>query len=101
MLANIWVKDKTDGQIHQVGTDTHDSLIFIDGKVEYYNMQNGEGTGDRGDYEFVEPPDFDDYVVVTPDELRLNRELLHKALEKKLVKKRKQKKKQEKKALKK
>lgn len=61
---NIWVRDKDGGKIHQVGTDIHDSLIFIDGKVEYCNLQNGGGT--LGGYEFVETPDLDDYVVVTP-----------------------------------
>lgn len=78
MLMNIWVRDKSDGHIHQVGTDVHDSLELLDGKVEYYNMQNGDGT--PYGYEFVEAPDLDDYVSVTPDELRLNREMIHEEL---------------------
>ena len=78
MLMNIWVRDKSSGYIHQVGTDVHDSLELMDGKVEYYNMQNGDGT--PYGYEFVEAPDLDDYVSVTPDELRLNREMIHEEL---------------------
>ena len=80
MLINLWVKDKRDGHIHQVGTDVHDSVVFLGGEPRYYNLQNGDGTGegDEYGYEWVEPPDVDDYVSVTPDELFLNRELVHK-----------------------
>lgn len=80
MLINLWVKDKRDGHIHQVGTDVHDSIVFLGGEPRYYNMQNGDGTGegDEYGYEWVEPPDIDDYVSVTPEELRINRELIHK-----------------------
>ena len=80
MIANIWVRDNITGRIHQVGTDTHDSLDVIDGKVEYMNMQNGCGTcGDTGGYSFIEEPadSFEEYVVVTPNILRVNREYLH------------------------
>lgn len=80
MLINLWVKDKQDGTIHQVGTDVHDSIEFIDDKVVYYNLQNGCGTGQDGDYEFVTPPDLDDYVSVTPEQLWLNKKLIHKDL---------------------
>ena len=76
MLINLWVRDKANGQIHQVGTDVHDSIIFLDGKPCYYNLQNGCGTLDE--YEWVEAPDLDDYVSVTPEQLYLNRELIHK-----------------------
>lgn len=78
MLINLWVKDKRDGTIHQVGTDVHDSIDFLCGEVVYVNMQSSASTLD--DYEFVEPPDLDDYVSVTPDQLYLNRELVHKDL---------------------
>lgn len=80
MLINLWVKDKRDGHIHQVGTDVHDSVVFLGGEPRYYNLQNGDGTGegDEYGYEWVEPPDVDGYVSVTPDELFLNRELVHK-----------------------
>jgi hypothetical protein len=86
MLMNIWVRDKSNGHIHQVGTDVHDSLVMMDGAVHYCNLQNGCGTLDE--YEFVEAPDLDDYVRVTPDELYLNRELVHEELLKMLDAKR-------------
>lgn len=76
MLMNIWVKDKSSGHIHQVGTDLHDSLVLMDGKVEYYNLQNGCGTLDE--YEFVPAPILNDYIMVTPRQLYMNRKLLHK-----------------------
>ena len=77
MLMNLWVRSTDDGFIHQVGTDRHDSIELFDGKAEYVNIQSMTGTY-GGDYEFVEAPDVDDYLVVTPDELRLNRDLIHK-----------------------
>ena len=76
MLINLWVKDKSNGYIHQVGTDTHDSVEFLDGQVVYCNMQNSASTLDE--YEWIEAPDIDDYVSVTPEQLWLNRELVHK-----------------------
>ena len=76
MLINLWVRDKANGHIHQVGTDVHDSLIYLGGQPCYYNLQNGGGT--LGEYEWVEAPDLDDYVSVTPEQLYLNRELVHK-----------------------
>ena len=39
-------------------------------------MQNGCGTIDE--YEWVEAPNIDDYISVTPEQLWLNRELVHK-----------------------
>lgn len=78
MLINLWVKDKRDGTIHQVGTDVHDCIEYLDGEVVYVNMQSTASTLD--DYEWVEPPDTDDYVSVTPEQLYLNRELVHKDL---------------------
>lgn len=86
MLINIWVKDKHSGKIHQVGTNVHDSLEVIDGKIVYYNLQNGDGSGysDSG-YEIVAPPEPDDYVQVTPEQLYLNRDLIHKDLMKTLM----------------
>ena len=80
MIINIWVRDKTNGHIHQVGTDVHDSLELFGDKIEYYNLQNGCGTLSGDIYEFVEAPDLDDYVRVTPDELWLNREMIHEEL---------------------
>lgn len=77
MLVNIWVKDNCTGYVHQVGTDPHDSLECWNGVVEYVNMQCMEGTMGGG-YSFVDPPDLDGYVSVTPDVLKVNREYLHK-----------------------
>ena len=88
MLINLWVKDKSNGHIHQVGTDVHDSIEFLCGEVTYYNLQNGGGTPD--DYEWVESPDIDDYVSVTPEQLYLNRQLVHKDILKMLEKRNKE-----------
>lgn len=76
MLINLWVRDKSNGHIHQIGTDVHDSIEYMCGQVHYYNLQNGCGTLDE--YEWVEAPDPDGYVSVTPEQLLLNRELVHK-----------------------
>ncbi len=78
LLINLWVKDKSNGIIHQVGTDVHDSIELIDGEVHYHNLQNGCGTLDE--YEWVEAPDLDDYVSVTPEQLYFNRELVHRGI---------------------
>lgn len=76
MLMIIWVRDNGTGQVHQVGTDPHDSLECDEGHVEYVNLQCMEGTK-YGTYSFVDPPDMDDYVMVTPDVLLMNRQLIH------------------------
>ena len=76
MLINLWVKNKSTGIIHQVGTDVHDSIDFLCGEVVYVNMQSTASTFDE--YEWVEAPDIDAYVSVTPEQLWLNRELVHK-----------------------
>lgn len=80
VLINLWVKDNYSGTIHQVGTDKHDSIEFIDGQVCYVNMQNMSSTLDDDGYSFVEAPNLDDYVSVTPEQLLLNRKLIHKDL---------------------
>lgn len=50
----IVVKDKSTGKEHIVGSDIHDSLILEDsGTLMYRNLQNGEGSGEFGAYEFV------------------------------------------------
>lgn len=76
MLVNIWVKDNCTGYVHQVGTDPHDSLELWNGVVQYVNLQCIEGTMGGG-FSFVEPPDMDDYVSVTPEQLMVNWEMLH------------------------
>ncbi|MCD8308919.1 MAG: hypothetical protein LUD19_03610 [Clostridia bacterium] len=54
MSVRIYIKDNgSGGKVREYGTDRHDSLILQeDGSLHYYNLQNGEGTGDGGDYEF-------------------------------------------------
>ena len=83
MFCNIWVRDTFDNRVHQVGTEQHDSLMMLDGVIHYENLQNGGGTFDNS-YEFVEQPEGETYVVVTPDILRVNRDLIHGDLLKKL-----------------
>lgn len=90
MLINLWVRYKRSGHIHQVGTDAHDSLIFLDGVVQYDNLQNGCGTLDE--YEWVEPPDLDEYVSVTPEEMYINELLIQEKLYEIVGNKRKRKK---------
>lgn len=52
------IRDKIFGDIHTYGTDSHDALMLDEnGNAMYYNLQNGEGTGKHGDYEFVYTPD--------------------------------------------
>ena len=52
-MCRLWVKDNEDGSVHEVGTDKHDSLyVGADGIVQYYNLQNGDGTFGGG-YSFV------------------------------------------------
>lgn len=78
MLLNLWVRDKTNGIVHQVGTDVHDAVEFLDGQVVFVNMQSTASTFDV--YEWVDPPDLDGYVSVTPDQLWLNHRLVHRDL---------------------
>ena len=54
----LHIRDKIFGNIHTYGTDSNDSLMLDEnGNVMYYNLQNGEGTGECGGYEFVYTPD--------------------------------------------
>ena len=54
MVPLIKIKDKTNGSIRIVGTDGHDELsVDEDGQIQYYNLQNGEGTGRYGHYSFA------------------------------------------------
>lgn len=76
MIVNIWVRDNCTGYVHQVGTDPHDSFELWNGVVHYVNLQCMEGTMGGG-YSFVEPPDMDGYVSVTPEQLMMSREALH------------------------
>lgn len=77
MLVDLWVRDNCTGEVHQIGTNHHDSLeMFSDdhGRItaEYVNIQNGCGTF-VGGYSFVPRPDIDTgYMRLTPEELYLN-----------------------------
>ena len=55
MLTDIYVRDKSDGNVHRVGECRHDSLSVFNGVVNYFNLQNGCGTlpDGSGTYEFV------------------------------------------------
>lgn len=50
----LWIRDKGSGGTHLYGTDSHDSLHVSDDGINYYNLQNGDGTGKGGGYEFVD-----------------------------------------------
>ena len=58
--CDFYVKDKTSGQVHRVGSNVHDG-IWVDGMgmLHYQNMQNGDGCSgysalnDECGYEFV------------------------------------------------
>ena len=56
MLNDIFVYDTNSDAVHRVGDNQHDSLIVIDGVVEYENLQNGCGTltNGKGTYVFVD-----------------------------------------------
>lgn len=62
MLINLWVRNKRDGHIHQIGTDIYDHLTFLNGQVVYENMQNSATT--LNDYEWVEPPDLSKCLAI-------------------------------------
>jgi hypothetical protein len=69
MVPIIRVRDICSGKEHIVGFDKHDSLIEgADGGLQYYNLQNGDGT--PGGYDFVfEEDGFNTYVeMVSVDE---------------------------------
>ncbi|MCK6203969.1 YopX family protein [Bacillus infantis] len=48
------VYDKAHGKTHIVGSDSHDELTCFNGVVQYYNLQNGEGSGEHGDYTLMQ-----------------------------------------------
>lgn len=49
-LCDLYVIDKRNNRIHRIGEDIHDSLIvYPDGGVMYYNLQNGDGGGEDND----------------------------------------------------
>lgn len=59
-LCDFYVRDKTSGEIHKVGTDAHDSIwVDHEGTLHYQNLQNADGCSfrsakdDKQGYEFV------------------------------------------------
>lgn len=44
-MVRLFVKDNTNGCVHEYGTDCHDALVLQeDGSLHYENLQNGCGT---------------------------------------------------------
>ena len=55
------VYDKHTGFMHICGTDSHDEIYFEpSGIASYYNLQNGEGSGEGGAYELMQYTGFKD-----------------------------------------
>jgi len=59
-LCDFYVRDKSNGYIHKVGEDRHDSIwVDSEGTLHYQNLQNGDGCSynsandDLQGYEFV------------------------------------------------
>ncbi len=75
-LCDLWIRDKSSGRVHKIGTNSHDMLSVDDnGTVRYHNLQNGDGCpGYRGDdealygYEFVPNQDDHGYPVDPTEE---------------------------------
>lgn len=75
----IYVIDNETKVVHQVGTDSHDSL-YIDfkyGGLQYYNLQCGLGTA-SDTYSFCDEkgniPQFDDFEGCKPYEIKTDTE---------------------------
>lgn len=63
-LIDLYVRDKSTGKTHKVGSDMHDGLwVDSNGTVHYQNLQNGDGCNANSHndtyagYEFM-PSDF-------------------------------------------
>ena len=50
-MCDLYVKDKTTGRVHKIGTDRYDSMWVNKGVVHYQNLKNGDGCGGDGDDE--------------------------------------------------
>lgn len=49
------VYDRHTGIMHVCGTDSHDEIYFEpSGNASYYNLQNGEGSGEGGAYKLMQ-----------------------------------------------
>lgn len=45
MLTDLYVIDLHERKVHRIGDEPHDSLYVWDGRLQYYNLQNGDGGG--------------------------------------------------------
>lgn len=53
MSVRLFIKDLQGGEVHEYGTNQHDSLILQpDGTLSYFNLQTGDGSGEHGSYQF-------------------------------------------------
>lgn len=53
MSVRLFIKDLQGGEVHEYGTNQHDSLILQpDGTLAYFNLQTGDGSGEHGSYQF-------------------------------------------------
>jgi len=53
MSVKLFIKDLQGGNVHEYGTNQHDSLILQpDGTLAYFNLQTGDGSGEHGSYRF-------------------------------------------------
>lgn len=70
----IVVKDVETGEEHIVGTNSHDVLFLENGKIQYYNLQDGGATPCDFKFKGVKNPDDDNFdfevKMVTFEELQ-------------------------------
>ena len=66
-LIDLYIRDKTTGEVHRIGDDPHDQITIYKGRLTYYNLQNGDGCtlgeNEGGGYEFVDNVDEYGYNV--------------------------------------
>lgn len=86
-MIKLFVKDRCGGYVHEIGTNSHDSLVLENGCLYYYNLQNGEGS--LSDYEFVNEDGSaieDEYLryawIGIGEPTELEKQVLEKALDK-------------------
>ena len=55
-MEKLYIKDLSTGEYREYGSDQHDSLVSLDdGKtLQYFNLQNGDGSGEHGLYGFCD-----------------------------------------------
>ena len=73
-MVRLWLKNNITGEVHEYGTDPHDSLVLQeDGSIHYYNLQCSCGTmfPEEG-YSFCEPDGTVPDVFYAEDEYYLD-----------------------------